>query len=211
MTSTSILTPSSTTTTTTTYPSMSNRTIEDAGDAGFLVPFLFPELFNATSEIEDASTKSKRACVVPHRKDESSSVWRTKKVMIQQEKESLVDIEKLLVGIGWQTMAIKMYEKCQAIVSSSLHGIIFAESLGIPNTRLRLSDQPGDYKFSDFYMSYRGIMGPPPVTVPDPNTSSSNHLQSSFDNVLQPKSYLDREKYAQRVLKSFPIHLFHVV
>lgn len=42
---------------------------------------------------------------------------------------------------------------CRAIVSSSLHGLILADSLGIPNKWIRLSDKigGGNFKFHDYY------------------------------------------------------------
>ncbi|MCL2618978.1 MAG: glycosyltransferase [Defluviitaleaceae bacterium] len=41
---------------------------------------------------------------------------------------------------------------CAGILSSSLHGLITADSFGIPNRRIRLSDRTdnGDYKFNDY-------------------------------------------------------------
>lgn len=44
---------------------------------------------------------------------------------------------------------------CQLILSSSLHGLIFADSFGVPNFWAPMSDRVagGDYKFKDYYMS----------------------------------------------------------
>jgi pyruvyltransferase len=45
---------------------------------------------------------------------------------------------------------------CQAIVSSSLHGLVIADSLGIPNQWVRLSENVlgGEFKFVDYYSAY---------------------------------------------------------
>ena len=45
---------------------------------------------------------------------------------------------------------------CICILSSSLHWLIFADSLGIPNRRIVLSDEiiGGDLKFDDYYSVY---------------------------------------------------------
>ena len=42
---------------------------------------------------------------------------------------------------------------CKSIISSAMHGLIVADSLGIPNMRIILSDKitGGDYKFNDYY------------------------------------------------------------
>jgi pyruvyltransferase len=43
--------------------------------------------------------------------------------------------------------------ECEFIASSSLHGLIASDSYGIPNVRLKISDQiiGGDFKFEDYY------------------------------------------------------------
>lgn len=43
--------------------------------------------------------------------------------------------------------------KCERILSSSLHGLVLAESYGIPTSRIFISDKliGGDFKFEDYY------------------------------------------------------------
>lgn len=159
--------------------------IESAGDAGFLVPFIFPEF-----KVKKVGTEEKKRCIIPHKKDEQNSAWR---------KDQAISTEELKVGIGWVNMTLRL-QSCDEVVSSSLHGIILSEALGIANRRLRLSKEPGDFKFSDFYMSFRG-------EEPEPVKS----MESAFIGVLPPLSYSERESYAKRVLKTFPLHLFHAV
>lgn len=72
--------------------------------------------------------------------------------------------------------------------------------LHLQSRRLRLSGAPGDFKFADFYASYRG--GEP---------EKVNSLQFAFSNILQPLPYPEREAYAKRVLKTFPMHLFQAI
>lgn len=49
-----------------------------------------------------------------------------------------------------------MISQCESIASSSLHGLIFADALGIPSLRLKVTDKlaGGDFKFDDYYSSY---------------------------------------------------------
>jgi len=47
----------------------------------------------------------------------------------------------------------RQISSCSLILSSSLHGLVFADSFGVPNFHLKLSDAltGGDYKFTDYY------------------------------------------------------------
>lgn len=46
--------------------------------------------------------------------------------------------------------------KCEFIVSSSLHGLVFSDALGIPNLHLKATDKLGGdgFKFDDYYSSF---------------------------------------------------------
>ena len=166
----------------------SRSTIEGAGDAGFLVPFLFPELKRDKLTPGETGQKRKNKCIVPHYKDEKNRAWR-------QEQP----VEILKVAKSWVNMTLSLQD-CDEVVSSSLHGIILSEALGIASRRLRLSSKPEDFKFADFYASYRG--GEP---------EKVNSLQFAFGNISQPLPYPEREAYAKRVLKTFPMHLFQAI
>ncbi|MBW3078675.1 polysaccharide pyruvyl transferase family protein [Bifidobacterium simiiventris] len=50
---------------------------------------------------------------------------------------------------------IREIGECDAIISSSLHGCIVADSFGIPNVRMRTSSIPGSgFKFDDYYSGF---------------------------------------------------------
>ena len=46
--------------------------------------------------------------------------------------------------------------KCEVVISSAMHGLIAADSLGIPNARAIISNNitGGDYKYNDYYSLY---------------------------------------------------------
>ena len=46
--------------------------------------------------------------------------------------------------------------KCEFVVSSSLHGLVFSDALGIPNLHLKVTDKLGGdgFKFNDYYSSF---------------------------------------------------------
>ena len=54
---------------------------------------------------------------------------------------------------AWQPVEAVIAEICQAdlVVSSSLHGVIVAEALGVPAVYLRLSRQKHLFKYKDYY------------------------------------------------------------
>lgn len=54
---------------------------------------------------------------------------------------------------------VKQVAKCDFILSSAMHGLICADSLGIPNKHIILSNNVtgGDYKFRDYYSIYKNF------------------------------------------------------
>jgi pyruvyltransferase len=56
---------------------------------------------------------------------------------------------------------VKQIHECEYILSSSLHGIIIADSYGIPAYHIELSDKiiGGQWKFKDYYESVKRPYG----------------------------------------------------
>jgi pyruvyltransferase len=104
---------------------------------------LLPRFFDPNVE------KSYRVGVIPHYIDKGHP-WLNR---IRQERRALIiDIE---AGIAEFVRAVK---SCEAILSSSLHGLICADAYGIPNAQIKLSDNVvgGDFKFNDYRFSIGG-------------------------------------------------------
>lgn len=64
-----------------------------------------------------------------------------------------------VLDVAWTPEEVaREIASCEAVISSSLHGLIFADSLGVPNMHMRLSDKVrgGLFKFQDYYSIYDG-------------------------------------------------------
>lgn len=168
-------------------PNFIKQPVESAGDGAVLVPFIFPEMFRYSAF--DRSNDRKPFCVIPHHYERN-----------QRGIKGTPSRQLLSVQRSWENMTMELL-KCDKVFSSSLHGIIMAEILGIPSRRLRMSNKPGDFKFTDFYESYR-------KKEPLPWTTN---VTQALDMAVSPRSLRERSLYAKRVLKTFPIHLFTTV
>jgi pyruvyltransferase len=71
---------------------------------------------------------------------------------------------------GEPRQVLAQIAQCEAILSTSLHGLIVADSLGIPNRQCAVSgkNQPlgGDFKFRDYYSAF-GLQAPLPLQLED--------------------------------------------
>ena len=108
------------------------------GDGGLLASLLLQESIPKTHQVG----------LIPHFKEKAApqAQW-----LYQKYPEALqIDLQKdpLLV--------VQQIAQCEFIFSSSLHGLIVADSLHVPNMRLKLSDMPmgPGFKFDDYYSGY---------------------------------------------------------
>ena len=84
--------------------------------------------------------------IIPHYVDMENPLL--KKIKCKNTK--VIDITLDPVSV------IKQIAECENIISSAMHGLIAADSLGIPNIRMILSDKiyGGDYKYDDYYSAF---------------------------------------------------------
>ena len=110
-------------------------------DPGILIPIIFH--INETNMAQ----KIYDLCIIPHYKDKHNKIIYDK---IKINKTFILDINENPYNF------IISLSKCKRVLSSSLHGLIFSDSLGIPNMRMILSNKiiGGDYKFKDYYSAY---------------------------------------------------------
>lgn len=107
-----------------------NVTVSDPG-------LLVSELLN-TSKTE----KKYKVGIIPHHLEKEDRVYKN----IHISQSIIIDIESSIHEILYKIA------QCEVIASASLHGIIAADSLGIPSGRLIASNKiiGGNYKFDDY-------------------------------------------------------------
>ena len=104
----------------------------------------------------------------------------------------IIDIKKKPEEVG------KEIAKCETVLSSSLHGLIFADALGIPNMHVRLKKElpEGNFKFEDYYSSYG---------LNDPGIYLDEHIPSYDeikDNYHIPQEMVKEKKAT--LIETFP-------
>jgi len=105
-------------------------------------PGLLASRFIDTSHVK----KKYKLGIIPHYVDKDNYLLSN----ITVENSVIIDIQQP-PEVFMNTLA-----ECENVLSSALHGLIAADSLGIPNARLVLSDKikGGDYKYNDYYSAF---------------------------------------------------------
>lgn len=106
------------------------------GDPGYLMPSLF-------GIVRDSEPKYKLG-IVPHYVDKDLDIFKN-----LQNCEELIVID---VANGIDKFFSDI-QKCSVIASTSLHGLVFAEALEIPNIWIKASNNltGGNFKFNDWF------------------------------------------------------------
>jgi hypothetical protein len=94
---------------------------------------------------------------------------------------------------------LQQLSECEFIFSSAMHGLIAADSLGIPNAWIKLSDQlrGHDFKFKDYYSAF-DIMTPTPAQLSESNLEKI--IEESTNEYARPR--LDEIK--NNLIAAFP-------
>lgn len=168
------------------------------GDPGLLFPMLLDETAQKTFDVG----------VVPHFVDSVMGKQLTECLSSRGVKTLLVD-----VGQSDPLNVVREISTCKTVISSSLHGLIVADAMGIPNRQVMLSLLStsekatfDDYafKFRDYYSAY-GMEMPRPM--------QANEVYSNPEQVadLIRRSYrVDKgavEQVKKDLLDSFPFRV----
>ena len=109
-----------------------------AGDPGLLSDVLLDGAY---------PKKSYRLGVVPHYIDNDD--YSIRRIVSEVDHSLLINV------LDDPLKVVHKIACCEVVLSSSLHGLIAADSLGVPNIRMICSDKiiGGDYKYDDYYTS----------------------------------------------------------
>jgi pyruvyltransferase len=109
------------------------------GDPGILTSIVFPK----------RKQKKFSLGVIPHYVDRDKETFiNLKKNMGMKDGAIFIDV------MDYPEKVIGLIDQCEFIISSTLHGLIVADSLGIPNAWIESTDLIGGrFKFDDYYSS----------------------------------------------------------
>lgn len=138
-----------------------------------------------SSELISSVEKKYTLGVIPHFKEYGDDIYN------QYVEESPVTAK--LINLKEEPMKVlKDISECEFIISSSLHGLIVADSFGIPNLRIVTSDKlMGDgFKFDDYYSSF----GVDSNKIDIENITSFPTINEIIDNYQITKKAVDNKK-----------------
>ena len=134
------------------------------GDPGLLVEKL----------IQKPKKKKYEIGFIPHYIDQNTL---STKLILKDRKIKYINIcdEPLTV--------LNQIAECETIISSALHGLIAADSLGIPNKWIKLSDKlmGNDFKFNDYYSVFNLSLSPWDLRCIDNFIIDKNKILDSYN------------------------------
>jgi len=102
--------------------------------------------------------------IIPHFRERQEPAFRA--LQAKFDRSVIIDLRDDPIAV------IRQIAACETVISSSLHGLVVADSLHIPNIHVKVSDKlRGDgFKFDDYYSGY-GITHRQfrPQEIPDPD------------------------------------------
>ncbi len=99
-----------------------------------------------------------------------------------------------LIDVAWTPEEVaREVAACEVVVSSSMHGLIFADALGVPNARLKVSDKlvGGDFKFRDYCSAFGPDRYQPPLTPGDVRDLDLDQLVDLVRSRFRPPRGID--------------------
>lgn len=118
-------------------------------DPGVMASYIFPY---------SANEKKYKVGIIPHYCDKNEKFLEN--IKLTKYSYCIIDVELSPKKL------FKRINQCECIISSSLHGLIFADSYNIPNRQIIISDKitGGLFKFKDYYSAY-DLNLPTPIDI----------------------------------------------
>lgn len=155
------------------------------GDGGLLVSYLL-----------DRKVPKKYALgIIPHVCDLKNPIF--DKILETIDRSVIIDLTKEPLKV------LKQIAACDCVISTAMHGLIAADSLGIPNKWFQVSDlvEGKGFKFKDYYSAY-GLADMKPATISIEESFSAKDIQMIYDEYKITASVIDETK--KNIYHSFP-------
>lgn len=154
------------------------------------VPLCDPGLM-ACKFVDKNQVKRYELGIIPHFREQDDPLFDMLKRIY--ENALVIDITKSY------TKVLNEIAICKCVISSSLHGLIFADSLGVPNLHITVSDKlAGDgFKFKDYYSSF-GLYDKA-FQIKEGAAPSIDHIYNEYRI-----NYCDVEKKVEDMIAAFP-------
>ncbi|NDF11366.1 MAG: polysaccharide pyruvyl transferase family protein [Proteobacteria bacterium] len=142
-----------------------------------------------------APPKQYRVGIIPHHEDKRSPLLSV--IEEQVPGATVIDVEREPLGV------LRRIMECDSILSSSLHGLVVADSLGIPNQWIELDglkNKFGLYKFHDYYSVFEGLAEQAPQRISANSLGLVQNPEAHLSGYARPGI----EKVKQQLQASFP-------
>lgn len=154
-------------------------------DPGILAPFLLDEI----------PEKKYKIGIIPHFREYEVEEYleQYKEIGSKYENSIIIDLSEE------PTEVLKKIASCETIMSTSLHGLIFADSFGVPSLWCEFTDKVigNGYKFRDYYSAY-GLTAEP-FDLHSENLPTVDDIKNNYK-----VKYSDIIKKQEQLIKCFP-------
>ncbi|MBL6911068.1 MAG: glycosyltransferase [Pirellulales bacterium] len=156
------------------------------GDPGLLAKLLVPK---------KTVRKKYQLGLIPHYVDKKEPIFSLLQKRFKPSK--LICVEQK------PTSFLADLQQCDVIISSAMHGLTAADSLGIPNIRTKVSDRitGGDYEFLDYYSAFN--LAPRTLTLEDLFALTEHDLANIHSDYAVDNRAVDR--IISNLLSSCPL------
>lgn len=153
------------------------------GDGGIITPYLFDKPFE----------KKYQVGVIAHMDEQHHPTFQ--RVLSFHKNSTFIDLRQDPMEV------IKQIAECEIVISSSLHGLIVADSFGIPSQWIVVTDAlKGDgFKFSDYYSAFGLKANPIQMSTQNIPVPTVNEVIDQFK--ISPEAMAIKQK---QIYDAFP-------